>query len=204
MKSPVFFKTALVVAVGQMGTLMPLHAQTAAPQPSVPAVQANGSAPVIQAPNILITPKVGSDEEEGSTEPRVMRGTDKLLNIDPSAPVTGGAPVSFRFEEAPVAEVVRTVMGDILKIDYVMHPPLQGTVTLTTPKPIDPDKAVFLLEAALQANGLAMVRDARGTYQVGKPEVLRSLVGNVRMAGAPGSMAPGYGVIVVPLQYIGA
>ncbi len=196
MKSPVFFKTALVVALGQMGMLLPLHAQT--------AVQANGSAPVIQAPNILITPKMGGDEEEESTEPRVLRGTDKLLNIDKSAPVAAGAPVSFRFEEAPVAEVVRTVLGDILKIDYVMHPPLQGTVTLTTPKPIDPDKAVFLLEAALQANGLAMVRDARGTYQVGKPEALRSLVGNVRMAGAPGSMAPGYGVIVVPLQYIGA
>jgi general secretion pathway protein D len=205
MKSPVFFKTALVVALGQMGMLLPLHAQTAAPQPSaLPAAQAGAQLPVLQAPNIMISPKKGGDEEEESTEPRVMRGTDKLLNIDKSAPVAAGAPVSFRFEEAPVAEVVRTVLGDILKIDYVMHPPLQGTVTLTTPKPIDPDKAVFLLEAALQANGLAMVRDARGTYQVGKPEVLRSLVGNVRMAGAPGSMAPGYGVIVVPLQYIGA
>lgn len=188
-----------------MGVLLPLHAQTAAPLPSAqPAVQANGSLPVIQAPNIMIGPKMGGDEEGESTEPRVLRGTDKLLNIDKSAPVAAGAPVSFRFEEAPVAEVVRTVLGDILKIDYVMHPPLQGTVTLTTPKPIDPDKAVFLLEAALQANGLAMVRDARGTYQVGKPEALRSLVGNVRLAGAPGSMAPGYGVIVVPLQYIGA
>lgn len=205
MKSPVFFKTALVVALGQMGVLLPLHAQTAAPLPSAqPAVQANGSLPVIQAPNIMIGPKMGGDDEGESTEPRVLRGTDKLLNIDKSAPVAAGAPVSFRFEEAPVAEVVRTVLGDILKIDYVMHPPLQGTVTLTTPKPIDPDKAVFLLEAALQANGLAMVRDARGTYQVGKPEALRSLVGNVRLAGAPGSMAPGYGVIVVPLQYIGA
>ncbi|MFA9286817.1 MULTISPECIES: type II secretion system secretin GspD [unclassified Comamonas] len=205
MKSPVFFNTALVVALGQIGMLLPAQAQTAAPLPAAqPAAQVAGQPPVLQAPNILISPKMGSDEEEQSTEPRVMRGTDKLLNIDPSAPVTGGAPVSFRFEEAPVAEVVRTVMGDILKIDYVMHPPLQGTVTLTTPKPIDPDKAVFLLEAALQANGLAMVRDARGTYQVGKPEVLRSLVGNVRIAGAPGSMAPGYGVIVVPLQYIGA
>ncbi len=205
MKSPVFFNTALVVALGQIGMLLPAQAQTAAPLPAAqPAAQVAGQPPVLQAPNILISPKMGSDEEEQSTEPRVMRGTDKLLNIDPSAPVTGGAPVSFRFEEAPVAEVVRTVMGDILKIDYVMPPPLQGTVTLTTPKPIDPDKAVFLLEAALQANGLAMVRDARGTYQVGKPEVLRSLVGNVRIAGAPGSMAPGYGVIVVPLQYIGA
>ena len=205
MKSPVFFKTALVVALGQMGMLLPLHAQTAAAQPPVlPAAQSNDSLPVIQAPSILIGPKTGGDEEGASTEPRVLRGTDKLLNIDKSTLIAGGAPVSFRFEEAPVAEVVRTVLGDILKIDYVMHPPLQGTVTLTTPKPIDPDKAVFLLEAALQANGLAMVRDARGTYQVGKPEVLRSLVGNVRMAGAPGSMAPGYGVIVVPLQYIGA
>ncbi|TDS83121.1 type II secretion system secretin GspD [Comamonas sp. JUb58] len=205
MKSPVFFKTALVVALGQMGMLLPLHAQTAATQPPVlPAAQSNDSLPVIQAPSILIGPKSGVEEEGTSTEPRVLRGTDKLLNIDKSTPIAGGAPVSFRFEEAPVAEVVRTVLGDILKIDYVMHPPLQGTVTLTTPKPIDPDKAVFLLEAALQANGLAMVRDARGTYQVGKPEVLRSLVGNVRMAGAPGSMAPGYGVIVVPLQYIGA
>lgn len=205
MKSPVFFNTALVVALGQIGMLLPAQAQTAAPLPAAqPAAQAAAQPPVLQAPNILISPKMGSDEEEQSTEPRVMRGTDKLLNIDKSTPITGGAPVSFRFEEAPVAEVVRTVMGDILKIDYVMHPPLQGTVTLTTPKPIDPDKAVFLLEAALQANGLAMVRDARGTYQVGKPEVLRSLVGNVRIAGAPGSMAPGYGVIVVPLQYIGA
>ena len=205
MKSPVFFKTALVVALGQMGMLLPLHAQTAATQaPVLPAAQSNDSLPVIQAPSILIGPKTGVEEEGASTEPRVLRGTDKLLNIDKSTPIAGGAPVSFRFEEAPVAEVVRTVLGDILKIDYVMHPPLQGTVTLTTPKPIDPDKAVFLLEAALQANGLAMVRDARGTYQVGKPEVLRSLVGNVRMAGAPGSMAPGYGVIVVPLQYIGA
>ncbi|MEJ5127762.1 type II secretion system secretin GspD [Comamonas sp. MYb21] len=205
MKSPVFFKTALVVALGQMGMLLPLHAQTAAPQSSAPPVAQTGAQPpVLQAPNIMISPKMGGDDEEESTEPRVVRGTDKLLNIDKSTPIAGGAPVSFRFEEAPVAEVVRTVLGDILKIDYVMHPPLQGTVTLTTPKPIDPDKAVFLLEAALQANGLAMVRDARGTYQVGKPEVLRSLVGNVRMAGAPGSMAPGYGVIVVPLQYIGA
>ena len=102
MKSPVFFKTALVVALGQMGVLLPLHAQTAAPLPSAqPAVQANGSLPVIQAPNIMIGPKTGGDEEGESTEPRVLRGTDKLLNIDKSAPVAAGAPVSFVELSAP-------------------------------------------------------------------------------------------------------
>ena len=201
MKSPAFFKTALVVALSQMTGLQSLQAQTVAPANAAPSSSAT---PVVQAPNILISPRQAGGEEEQSVEPRIMRGTDKVLNVEKSDPIPKGAPVSFRFEEAPVAEVVRTILGDMLKLDFVMHPPLQGTVTLTTRKPVDPDTAVFLLEAALQANGLAMVRDARGVYQVGKPEVLRTLVGAVRVAGAPGSMAPGYGVIVIPLQFIGA
>lgn len=190
------------MALGQCFVIGAACAQSVAP--AAATVQDNGLA-VLQAPNIIISPQHASDKDDAqSVEPRIMRGSDQVLNIEKSAPIAKGTPVSFRFEEAPVAEVVRTVLGDILKLDYVVHPPLQGTVTLTTPSPIDADKAVFLLEAALQANGLVMVRDARGTYQVGKPEALRSLVGNVRLAGAPGSMAPGYGIIVVPLQYIGA
>ena len=205
MKSPAFFKTALVVALGQMLALQSLHAQAPAATPaSSPATPQNAAIPVVQAPNILVAPKQAGSDDEQSVEPRIMRGTDKVLNVEKSEPIPKGAPVSFRFEEAPVTEVVRTILGDMLKLDYVMHPPLQGTVTLTTRQPIEPDTAVFLLEAALQANGLAMVRDARGVYQVGKPEVLRSLVGAVRVAGSPGTMAPGYGVIVIPLQYIGA
>ncbi|EER61699.1 general secretion pathway protein D [Acidovorax delafieldii 2AN] len=111
--------------------------------------------------------------------------------------------MSFNFEEAPVAEVVRTILGDVLKVDYVLHPPLSGTVTLATRSPMPPDQAVFLLESALQANGLAMMRDARGSYHVGRPEALRNIGGSVRQVGN-GPLPPGYGAIVVPLQYIGA
>ncbi len=196
MKHPMFVKSVIVIAVSQ-ALLQSVAAQ--------PASSASDAPPVLQAPGILIGPKSSrASEEEQGGETRILRGTDKVLEVAPSAPIPKGAPVSFNFEEAPVTEVVRTILGDMLKLDYVMHPPLQGTVTLTTRKPIDPDTAVFLLEAALQANGLAMVRDARGIYQVGRPDVLRSLVGAVRVAGAPGSMAPGYGVIIIPLQYIGA
>lgn len=196
MKHPLFVKSVIVIAVSQ--ALL----QSAAAQP---ASSASDAPPVLQAPSILISPKTSRDSnEEQGGETRIMRGTDKVLEVTPSAPIAKGTPVSFNFEEAPVTEVVRTILGDMLKLDYVMHPPLQGTVTLTTRKPIEPDTAVFLLEAALQANGLAMVRDARGIYQVGRPDVLRSLVGAVRVAGAPGTMAPGYGVIIIPLQYIGA
>lgn len=199
-------RMAVALAMGQLVASQAALAQAPAAAPlNAPAPAAAADMPVIQAPTILIDAKRGADEQDRPVgDTRIIKGTDRVLAIDKSEPIAKGTPVTFQFEEAPVAEVVRTILGDMLKLDYVMHPPLQGTVTLSTRTPIDPDKAVFLLEAALQANGLAMVRDARGTYQVGKPEALRSLVGAVRMAGAPGSMAPGYGVIVVPLQYIGA
>ena len=138
-----------------------------------------------------------------TTEPRILRGNDRVIAPAKAVPSIEGAPVSFTFEEAPVSEVVRTIMGDILKTSYVLHPPLSGTVTLATREPIAPDQAVFLLESALQANGLAMVRDARGSYHVGRPEALRGIGGLVRQVGKD-PLPPGYGAIVVPLQYIGA
>ncbi|GKS91989.1 type II secretion system secretin GspD [Acidovorax sp. SUPP2539] len=147
--------------------------------------------------------KPSAEGELPAAEPRFIIGNDRV--IAPAKPVAAvqGAPLSFNFEEAPVAEVVRTILGDILKTDYVLHPPLSGTVTLATRTPIAPDQAVFLLESSLQANGLAMLRDARGTYHVGRPDALRSIGGSVRQVGN-GPLPPGSGAIIVPLQYIGA
>ena len=138
-----------------------------------------------------------------SNEPRIIRGNDQVIAPAKQAPWLDGSPVTLNFEEAPIAEVVRTILGDILKVSYVLHPPLTGTVTLATRTPVSPDQAVFLLESALYANGLALVRDARGSYHVGRPDALRGVGSSVRQAGkAP--LQPGSGVIVVPLQYIGA
>lgn len=143
--------------------------------------------------------------EAAVAEPRIIRGNGQVIAPPMGMPPLTGAPVSFRFEEAPVAEVVRTVMGDILKVDYVMHPPLQGTVTLATRAPIPPDQAVFLLESALQANGLALVRDARGTFHAGRADALKNVAGSIRQfSGSNPSIPPGYGAVIIPLQYIGA
>ncbi len=138
-----------------------------------------------------------------SDEPRIIRGNDQMIAPAKPSAWLDSAPVTLNFEEAPIAEVVRTILGDILKTSYVLHPPLTGTVTLSTRAPVSPDQAVFLLESALYANGLALVRDARGSYHVGRPDALKGVGSSVRQAGkAP--LQPGAGVIIVPLQYIGA
>ena len=163
-------------------------------------------APVAMAAPALLAeaaPANAVDAPDPRTEPRILRGDDRVIAPAKAVPPIEGAPVNFTFEEAPVTEVVRTILGDILKASYVLHPPLSGTVTLATRQPIAPDQAVFLLESALQANGLAMVRDARGSYHVGRPEALKGIGGLVRQAGKD-PLPPGYGAIVVPLQYIGA
>lgn len=188
------------------------EAPTEGSVPTTLSVQAGVERPVLQEPasthahdaGFSDTTKAVADAARPVSEPRIIRGSDRLINPPKAASAIDGAPVSLAFEEAPVAEVVRTVLGDILKVSYVLHPPLVGNVTLVTRQPVAPDQAVFLLESALQANGLALMRDVRGTYHVGRPEALRSIGGAVRQAVSGQPLAPGYGAIIVPLQYIGA
>nr|MBP6558926.1 type II secretion system protein GspD [Burkholderiaceae bacterium] len=192
----------------------------AQPVPTTPAVSAQPAPQSSSAPQSTLQtqpekPRVAGEktaadgkpatESPPEAEPRIIRGSGQVIAVPKAISAVSGVPVSFRFEEAPVAEVIRTVLGDILGVDYVMHPPLQGTVTLATRNPIAPDQAVFLLESALQANGLALVRDARGTFHAGRADALKGISGAVRQMGSSSpAIAPGYGAVIIPLQYIGA
>lgn len=134
---------------------------------------------------------------------RVIRGNDQVVaQPAPAAPLAGPS-ASLRFENAPVGDVVHVVMRDMARVDYVLHPPLAGSVTLSTRDAVSIDQALYLLESALQANGLLMVRDARGTYHIGRPDAVRNVVPGVRQLGS-GTLAPGTGAVVIQLKYIGA
>ena len=136
-------------------------------------------------------------------QPRLLRGNDQVTAPKGDVAAVAGKPASLKFEEAPLADVVALVLREIAKVDYVIHPPINGSVTLATQAEVSADQAVLLLEAALQANGLQIARDTRGTYHIGRPEALRGIVPALRQVGK-GPLPPGYGAIVVPLKYIGA
>ena len=200
-----------VLAASFIAACQMAQAQVASPDAAAVAPPAASSvAPASPAAAPSASEKTGPEAKKTAdtakdSEPRIIQGNGQVIAVPKPLAAIGGAPVTFRFEEAPVAEVIRTVLGDILGVDYVMHPPLQGTVTLATRNPIAPDQAVFLLESALQANGLALVRDARGTYHAGRADALRNISGSVRQIGAANpTIAPGYGAVIIPLQYIGA
>lgn len=144
-------------------------------------------------------PPVATDE----LQPRIILGNDQVLGPASSKGQVTGTPAGLKFEEAPVADVLNLVLREIAKVDYVIHPPINGTVTLATQADVSADHAVLLLEAALQANGLQMARDTRGVYHIGRPDSLKGIVPAIRQA-VGGPLPPGYGAIVVQLKYIGA
>jgi general secretion pathway protein D len=141
--------------------------------------------------------------ESGRTEPTLYRGTDRQVNLpDPQDPVRFvGEDVSLNFEQAPLSEVVQAVMGDILKLDYIVDHPVQGKVTLRTRTPIPRDQLLGVLESLLKAHNALLIRGNDGRYLVTGSQQASRL--SPQISNAQDDFA-GYSTIVVPLQYISA
>ena len=206
-------RTALsILALALFGQLTACAQPAAAPAaPAASPAAAAAPAPLVAAP---LAPAAGASAAQAAAapdggqpliEPIVIRGNDRLVAPPRVAvkPPAGGT-TSLKFEAAPAAEVVKVMLNDLLKVDYVVHPPLNGTITLTTRQAVSADRALLLLETALQANGIVMARDSRGTYHVGTPEALRGVVSAPALAEPGKPLPPGYGAVIIPLQYLGA
>ncbi|MDR2261787.1 MAG: type II secretion system secretin GspD [Azoarcus sp.] len=147
-------------------------------------------------------PPQATPADETRPDPLLFRGNDAVVGTpaQPGKHASAGAPVSLSFEHAPVEEVVHSVLGDLLKVDYIVVTPLAGEVTLRTQRPVPRAEVIPLLESVLQPNGLALVADPSGRYRVGTAEALRSAP---RGTVTTQTMSAG-SVLVVNLQYIGA
>jgi general secretion pathway protein D len=167
---------------------------------SVQPAPAGAPAPPVPAP----APQADSPPAPMAQGVQMIRGDDRVIAAPkPATPVAGGA-AGLKFENAPLGDVVHVIMRELAKVNYLIHPPITGAVTLSTQGNVTADDAVFLLENALLANGFVMAQDARGTYHIGRPDVVRNVVPAVRQAVKTAPMQPGHGAIIIPLKYIGA
>ena len=142
-------------------------------------------------------------EESGNSAPVIYRGTDRQVKMPPvEEPIRFlGEDVSINFEQAPLSEVMHAILGDILKLDYVVDQPINGEVTLRTRTPIPRDELFSVLESLLKATNVLMIRGSDGRFLVtgeANGARLSPKVSN------PHSKGPGFATIIVPLQYISA
>jgi len=87
-----------------------------------------------------------------------------------------GGPVSFFFDDADIFEVVQTVFGDILKVNYLIDQRVKGKVNFRTITPIPREEILPVMETILRINGIGFVEE-KGLYRiVPLNEVSRELV----------------------------
>src|SRR5262249_21957018 len=73
-----------------------------------------------------------------------------------------GESYELNFENAPVTTVAKLVLGDIMGMGYTIDPRVQGTVSLSSGRPVPKSEVLFVLESALRVSNVVLVRDARG------------------------------------------
>ncbi|HEY0911466.1 MAG TPA: secretin N-terminal domain-containing protein, partial [Bradyrhizobium sp.] len=137
----------------------------------------------------------------GSSRPVLYEGTEvTAVSDDRPQPSSHGSGFDLNFENTPVATVAKVVLGDILNVGYTIDPRVQGTVSLVSVRPVPKSDVVFVLENALRLSGVVLLHDTAG-YRL---TPLGDAVGAGRVDAAGSSPEPGFGVSVVPLQYVSA
>ena len=141
------------------------------------------------------------DDADGSGS--IYLGTDVAIGELPyrQPVISYGDAVSLNFEEAPLSEVVHSVLGDTLGFDYVVEHPIQGEVTLRTRSPVPRDELLPILESLLLNNGVVLIRGPGDRFFVSNAVAGSTMVPRYESARGVGT---GYTNIIVPLQYIGA
>lgn len=124
----------------------------------------------------------GAPAEQGA----VQRGSDEY---------------DLNFQNADIGAVSKVLLGDLLKVNYSIDPRVQGTVSLASGRPVAKKDLVALLESVLKLVNAQVVKEGSLYKIVPAGEALGS--GAVDR-DATGKLTPGYGISVLPLQYVSA
>lgn len=142
---------------------------------------------------------------QGLQKPLLFKGTDRYVKPPAKGAREVGAKgdIVLNFENVSLRDVVREILGNILKVNYVYDPRVEGTVSLQTVRPLSRAAIMPTLEMILRQNGAALVK-YDGVYRViPAEEAVRSQV-SPTLGDSGAAIRPGYGVMIVPLRYISA
>ena len=141
-----------------------------------------------------------------NAKPTITRGTGQVINEraanqPPPRIGSSGEEATFNFEGESLHAVVKVILGDLLQQNYVIAPNVQGTVTLSTPKPVGGAQALSILEMVLGWN------NARLVWSDGRYNILpndQAVPGNLSPRTGSPANARGYETRIVPLKFISA
>ncbi len=78
----------------------------------------------------------------------------------------GSEGITLNLLNVPVAQAAKSILGDVLKVNYTIAEKIAGTITIQTSAPMHKDAVVQVFESALKMNGAALVRGPDGSYRI--------------------------------------
>jgi len=143
-------------------------------------------------------------QPQALTDAQVTIGSGQVLNAKAARRSVGvirnGQNVTLNFVDADITEVLRSVLGATLRLNYAIDPKVKGQVTVQTSRPISISDVLPALESVLRAHGFAVV-ESSGLYQVMPADA--AVRGNVAPHLA-GTSRRGFGVQILPLKHAAA
>ncbi len=166
-----------------------------------------GPQPAMGVSGEEVSPGGTTEADSEAERPDIFPGTGRFVKPgktkQPPPIATGAGDISLNFENTDIREVVKIILGDVLKVNYILDPGVRGGVTMQTGRPLSRDTLLPTLETLLRMNGAAMVV-SEGSYLV--VPVAKAIRGTQvpQLADAATPLPSGYSVKVVPLKYISA
>jgi general secretion pathway protein D len=190
----ILYLTALFAAATLTACERQLPEAASSPVPAV-ADAASGS-------TRTATSDTRRDAELKTPEKAENKPIDEVYPARPArqpAPATiEAAPIgdlSVSFQNADLAQVLRVILGDLLRLNYLLSPDIQGRVTLRTTRPLTRSQMLRVLDHLLAGHGLKAIHEPTVT------RVVKSAEGGGTLAGAG---APGHGIEILAPRHIGA
>lgn len=219
-------RLAVATAIGLCGVIVAgcslPYQQLSLPSPVTPsASDGTGAASSKKASGVSLSGP-GSSE---TREPRTFTGTavfgeaadagNPSSNPNPKSVGDGpikGSPIAtgaitvdgttLNIVGASVPEVAKTVLGDIMGVNYTVSDKIKANITLRTARPVDKSALLAIFEAVLREEGAAIVvRD--GLYSI-VPITDAAAGGSPMISRNRLRQSPGTNTTVVPLRYVAA
>ena len=112
--------------------------------------------------------------------------------------------VTLNLANTSIAESAKTILGDILGLNYSVNPNLAGKITIQTSTPVSRSDLVDLFQNALRSSGATIIRNG-GMYQVEPADQVSRSVPEITVGSAGSDDGVlGTSARVVQLKYVAA
>jgi general secretion pathway protein D len=161
--------------------------------------------------NIKAQQQFAADQRSLLQQPpasQIYPGTGRFVRNVKSQKQPAGQPaakgdITLNFENTDLREVVKVILGDTLKLNYILDPGVRGGVTMQTGAPIAREDLIPTLETLLRMNNATMV-DTGGQYRVVPVTKAPRGLTTPQLADAAMPLPQGYSVRIHPLRNIAA